>query len=604
MSSVVKKTSQFTPKVKRKSIRRKSVNPTPPTTQQTESTQESPVQTEESAVLATPPATQNTPTKAANELPTPLLNFAITTASSRLADEEDDVDPMLKVPPKEGDLAVIDADSDNEDYGDNDIFKQPRSMTSDSRRRSSVVNHRRLSTIGGMRRGSISLTPSAGPEGEEPQRSPFLIGIPQSKASRKRSMSTSRPGKRATRSISVPAEPVLERNESDNEEEEHEDNGDKTAIATSTQPPSAAPHEDIVVGLHPKTGKLTKFRASENVRGHKALPVAPEGLITTIEHISQLPRSISKEDEKYFAMVAVSPETLSMSDLCKPTLQIGSISERFDMAQEAKKNIAKRRDERRKARRLARDERISYEEALLAVQGNIVPVKKPDVEDSEGPAPEAQKNNVELNIVDGKILLNPESTVVSKGTASFGDREVEIDNPFENPITSVSYTKLAHTDAWTTDELVQLYNALSTWGTDFTFIAQLFPYRSRRQVKRKFILEEKKNPELVELALRRKLPANFESFCQNVSSSTTFKTVADFNAEMDDIRKLHEKHMEEINTERERAIKEDKEASRQREIEIRTGSKPMTKAEKIKELRKNETVVGTVGDVKRERGAR
>ena len=59
--------------------------------------------------------------------------------------------------------------------------------------------------------------------------------------------------------------------------------------------------------------------------------------------------------------------------------------------------------------------------------------------------------------------------------------------------------------------------------------------------------------------------------------------------------------MAEIVEERQKAIKEDAEASRRREIEIRTGSKPMTRAEKVKELRKNEMVLGSIDDVKKQR---
>lgn len=61
--------------------------------------------------------------------------------------------------------------------------------------------------------------------------------------------------------------------------------------------------------------------------------------------------------------------------------------------------------------------------------------------------------------------------------------------------------------------------------------------------------------------------------------------------------------MAQIAQEKERAIREDAEESRRREIEIRTGSKPMTRAERIKELRKNEMVVGSVDDVKKHQDA-
>ena len=58
-----------------------------------------------------------------------------------------------------------------------------------------------------------------------------------------------------------------------------------------------------------------------------------------------------------------------------------------------------------------------------------------------------------------------------------------------------------------------------------------------------------------------------------------------YNEELRKVRIEHEQSMNAIALERE-ALKEDAEASRRREIEIRTGSKPMSRAEKLKELRK------------------
>ena len=200
----------------------------------------------------------------------------------------------------------------------------------------------------------------------------------------------------------------------------------------------------------------------------------------------------------------------------------------------------------------------------------------------------------------GSIVVDEDSTVVNRHrNHDTSGKSREESNPFENPITSSTYSKRKHTDRWTPEELKQFYTALSTWGTDFTFIAQLFPYRTRKQIKLKFNLEEKKYPEIVEIALRRKLPADFDKYCD--ASKNKFETLEFYNEELKQIRLKHEQHMAEIVEERQKAIKEDAEASRRREIEIRTGSKPMTRAEKVKELRKNEMVLGSIDDVKKQR---
>ena len=213
--------------------------------------------------------------------------------------------------------------------------------------------------------------------------------------------------------------------------------------------------------------------------------------------------------------------------------------------------------------------------------------------------PEASSSLKLVFNADGKLGVSEESAIVAKPRADVNTRSVENSNPFANPITSTTYSKRVHTDKWTPDELNQFYQALSMFGTDFSLISQLFPYRSRKQIKLKFNLEERKFPEIVELALKRKLPVDFQEYCKNIKND--IKSLEYYNEELRKVRIEHEESMNAIVLEREKALKEDAEANRRREIEIRTGAKPMTRAEKVKELRKNEMVVGSIDDMKRQR---
>ena len=169
-----------------------------------------------------------------------------------------------------------------------------------------------------------------------------------------------------------------------------------------------------------------------------------------------------------------------------------------------------------------------------------------------------------------------------RNRADITSRSVEKSNPFANPITSTTYSRRVFTDKWTSQELNQFYQALSMFGTDFSLISQLFPHRSRKQIKLKFNLEERRFPEVVELALRRKLPVDFEEYCANTKND--IKSLEYYNEELRKVRIEHEQSMNAIALEREKALKEDAEASRRREIEIRTGSKPMSRAEKLKRI--------------------
>lgn len=636
MSSIVKKSSQFTPKLKKRPIRHGTAIATPPTTQ----TDSSASSYQEEGVIAphTPAATQVLRIQG-EVAASPLLQFALTDGlkSQKGASELDmDVDPMdtSKVP-EEAIENEDEDDSENEkdDYGESEIFKQHREMT--LRRRSSVAGHRRLSGIAAFRRtGSVSGTPgSVAPDGEERKNTvPVLIGIPVTKPVKRRS-STVAKGSKRSKSESHPLPKHVEGASENGEQVSDAEAGADSAVAVKKGTPEPNPvaaaqtqeeaksgtnRPPFVYGIDPETGYLTKFKTLESINSD--LKVAPPNLVTTIGSIKQIPRSLDKEDWRLLSEIEVS-EDITMEELCKPTLPFGTFSDNYEKSVEAKKTIVRNRQKRTEARRLAREQRISYEEALrIASNGQVDgPQQQRNILDE--PDEVQTSGGLKVSIVGDQMVVDQESTMVSKRTSTeAGNRVIEIENAFENPITSNSYSKLAHTDTWTDDELQQLYRALSTWGTDFTFIAQMFPYRTRRQIKRKFILEEKRNPQLVDLALRRQLPGNFREFEKSALSVSEWNALQDekrkrlaenkpideivsrlptkarFELEIEELKREHQRHIEEITTEREKAIKEDLEASRKREIEIRTGAKPMTRTQMKAEFKKNEIVVGSIDD--------
>lgn len=63
------------------------------------------------------------------------------------------------------------------------------------------------------------------------------------------------------------------------------------------------------------------------------------------------------------------------------------------------------------------------------------------------------------------------------------------------------YKRQQRTKEWQHDETVKFYRCLNTVGTDFSLMLNLFPNRSRRDLKLKFKKEEKNNPQLIDKAL-------------------------------------------------------------------------------------------------------
>lgn len=193
---------------------------------------------------------------------------------------------------------------------------------------------------------------------------------------------------------------------------------------------------------------------------------------------------------------------------------------------------------------------------------------------------------------DGNIDINAESTIVHRTSLNAFERIREETNRFERPVISNTYSKRKHTDKWDEQEDMEFFSALSTWGTDFSMISSLFPHRTRKQIKSKYNLEEKKRPELVDLALRRKLPKNLMEYEQE--AGIKLNTIDEFEKERAKLRAEHERQKKEILKEQEKAKREDDEKNRAREIEKRSGQKPIERLSKNKQLRSNEEVVGTL----------
>ncbi|ODV79875.1 transcription factor IIIB, Bdp1 subunit [Suhomyces tanzawaensis NRRL Y-17324] len=611
MSSIVKKSTHFTPKLRKKPIKKKVEKPqlTPPATQEKPQIQDphasventsaspqtalSPAPTQlavsEAPTAPTPEPTQaeplaNEPTKADAAALSPLkaFNFKVVPAQAE-ADVVDPRDSSQK-------LDRPDSGSDHSDL-DLDIFKElPRRKSVQQRRLSGIapiLNRNRSTSISLASGGAIA------PDASEDY-TPAKIGIPLAKAvKRRRSLAQTRTStKRASviraASISIPKEPSPVPEEA------------QSGITSSVKIPIKEGDGEFVVGIDPETARLSKFRVRPALEGadENTYEIAPDTLITNITSVKQLPRSVKGEDEELYRDIGFDINKMTMADLCKPTLPIGQVSSNYESVMAAEEKIKQKKLERRAHRELARVERVPLEE-ILARNGevdDIEAMKKKRDELLNTDAPEqSHSTNLQLLLVDGVINYDLDSAIVSrhKGVDNSHLTREEA-NPFENPITSSSYSKRKHTDRWTEDEVKQFYSALSTFGTDFLLISQLFPYRTRKQIKLKFNLEEKNYPEIVEMALKRKLPADFAEYCE--ASKHNIKSLEYYNEKLREVRIAHEAELAAMALEREKAMKDDAEKNRQREIEFRTGAKSMTRAEKIKELRKNEMVVGSIAE--------
>ncbi|KAK6463123.1 hypothetical protein DFJ63DRAFT_334682 [Scheffersomyces coipomensis] len=604
---------------------------------------EDPILTAESTVVIPNIQVEDT----SKQQPKPSFSFTIkpkekSSSSSEVnnkatEDDEEIIDPkdssrMLEVDSTE---KITDEDKEKED---DEVFKLP---TYERERQHSVVPQRRLSGITPTairsRSGSISIRTSVAESegGASAAQLPAKIGIPIVKPVKRRRSSVVNRGSATLKkpslslasatTITIPREAkslsivVPGATESTNREAITASKIEEVAEPMSKEPSVVADKKDIeskyIVGVDPTTKRLRKFlrpgvklspeEISEILPEAESLTTAPEDLITSINSVKQLPLTkVKNSDAELFAAIDFDVSEMTMADLCKPFLPIGKTSSNFELVNQAEEKIRQRKEDRRRAREVARNNRISIEQASGETEegandrenrknSNLL-----DLDDETGGSGATQ--SLMLKMQGDQITFDQNSTLIDRHLQTSHSNLIrEESNPFENPITSSTYSKRRHTDKWTGYEVQQFYEALSTFGTDFSLISQLFPHRSRKQIKSKFNLEEKKYPEIIEMALRRKLPGDFDTYCMNINKE--IKTLEQYNDELKQVRLQHEQDLATISEERERAMQEDAEASRRREIEIRTGAKTMTRAEKLKELRKNEMIVGSIDDVKKQR---
>lgn len=322
----------------------------------------------------------------------------------------------------------------------------------------------------------------------------------------------------------------------------------------------------------------------------------------TIRSLKEIPKDIQDADSERYM---IDEQEFTMAELCKPKLPIGIPSENFERAKLAGKIKFEKRQSRRELRRRAREEFKSLKSLNKEEEEKELELRQEAREkllETEVPEYSQSQNALQLKMSqDGTMIVDEESTVVDRHrNATFENQHKERvdENPFENLYNSSTYGRNVYTDPWTTEELIKLYKSLSMWGTDFNLIAQLFPYRTRKQIKAKFINEERKHPIIIELALRSRLPADFDQYC--LDTKKEIGTVDEFNEKLEQIKAKHEEEMKEIEAAKAKAKEEDAKNVRNTAI-LGKKSSGGFRTDELRAYRKTEVVLGTIDDVRRKK---
>lgn len=316
-----------------------------------------------------------------------------------------------------------------------------------------------------------------------------------------------------------------------------------------------------------------------------------------IESVKQLSDLRTSDDAHLTQHIKINEEMMTMGDLCKPFFPIGEVSKNYERALEGERKRREKREQdahrRREARRfrlnaaqMDRFENVEEDEKNGDQKAKIRELMEKDLSEDQN-----KTHRAPVLVLDGgKIGYSHESTKVNRheGESGAGLERVE-ENPFENIVTSNTYSKKKQTLRWTPQETAELFKAISLWGTDFSLIAQLFPYRTRKQIKAKFVLEEKKHPHLVEFALLRKLPLDVAEY--SGKSGKMFKTLDEYNEDLRNLKQKHEAELVTISAARAVAMAEDRQTQA---ANSSAPPKPRSRKAVIAEFRRGEEVVGSL----------
>lgn len=150
--------------------------------------------------------------------------------------------------------------------------------------------------------------------------------------------------------------------------------------------------------------------------------------------------------------------------------------------------------------------------ATRASTSDRPPEEKVEKEEKEFKKPDPPPPAINTSVAVPQLRLNAQGELVLDESSLVVENEEHRKNRILLANTNVVYydelsanygfyKRQKRTKEWSHEETVKFYRCLNTVGTDFSLMLNLFPNRTRRDLKLKFKKEEKNNPGLVDKAL-------------------------------------------------------------------------------------------------------
>lgn len=199
----------------------------------------------------------------------------------------------------------------------------------------------------------------------------------------------------------------------------------------------------------------------------------------------------------FFEAVTANPDTMNSNSNTSDLLSAPQTTGTFNLLlkkRDAKNKIVKATDPD------ATISDIITDKALTTHPRNKNKIQKTD-DDTTTLIPVTTSDNVTTQFIfkDGQIV--PVTTTVPV-----------VNKVVQNTrVTSSSFKTLNHTDKWTDNDNKKFFDAIEMFGADFSMIALMFPKRTIKQMKAKFLKEEKANPDSIKKALYNNVHKNIKN---------------------------------------------------------------------------------------------
>lgn len=204
--------------------------------------------------------------------------------------------------------------------------------------------------------------------------------------------------------------------------------------------------------------------------------------------------------------IQIEPAITKLSDLTRDT-KIGRKSDRFKELEKLDWTEVVRKQRARKAAleaRKAAGEEIPPPETTEQRLERLANENRT----AAAAAAAAARHYPQVRLLNGQVVVDEESLNVDR-RALAAQQEAPLEEVEESALTrrvnGNTWSKREKPERWDGEADAKFYQGLSMFGTDFELIAGMFPDRSRRQIKNRYNNEERKNPDKITNALKRRI---------------------------------------------------------------------------------------------------